>query len=108
MGLGKTVQIISFFSHLAEEKGIWCPFLIVTPSTTLHNWIKEFENFNPAFKVMPYWGNVKDRQTLRKFWKNLYTKNSPFHVLVTSYGLILEDEKMFQKVKWQYMILGFY
>jgi chromatin-remodeling ATPase INO80 len=53
---------------------------------------------------------------LRKFWnpKHLYTKDSPFHVVVTSYGLILvnilsliqkEDEKMFQKVNWQYMVL---
>lgn len=107
MGLGKTVQCISFLGHLAEEKNIWGPHLIISPSSTLHNWVHEFEKFCPTLKVMPYWGNPNDRKTLRKFWnpKNLYTKGSPFHVVISSYGLILEDEKMFQKVKWQYLIL---
>lgn len=107
MGLGKTIQCISFLGHLAEEKNIWGPHLIISPSSTLHNWVHEFEKFCPTLKVMPYWGNPNDRKTLRKFWnpKNLYTKNSPFHVVISSYGLILEDEKMFQKVKWQYLIL---
>jgi DNA helicase INO80 len=49
MGLGKTVQIIALLSHLAEN-GIWGPFLIVSPSTTLHNWQQEFERFAPFFK----------------------------------------------------------
>lgn len=56
---------------------------------------------------MPYWGNLKDRKTLRKFFNplNLYTKNSPFHVCVTSYQFIVQDQKTFKKVNWQYMIL---
>src|SRR5690606_12540522 len=32
-------------------------------------------------------------------------KDAPFHVLITSYRLVLEDEKMFRKIKWQYLIL---
>jgi DNA helicase INO80 len=53
MGLGKTVQSIGFLSHLAEEKDIWGPFLIVAPVSTLHNWQQEFRKFAPAFKVFP-------------------------------------------------------
>lgn len=57
--------------------------------------------------MLPYWGKAADRKVLRKFWarKKLYTKDAPFHVLITSYQIIMKDESYFQKVKWQYMIL---
>jgi chromatin-remodeling ATPase INO80 len=29
MGLGKTIQSISVLAHLAEEKDIWGPFLVI-------------------------------------------------------------------------------
>ena len=38
MGLGKTIQAISLMAHIAETKGVWGPFLVVVPVTTLHNW----------------------------------------------------------------------
>jgi len=25
-------------AHIAETKGVWGPFLVVVPVTTLHNW----------------------------------------------------------------------
>lgn len=68
MGLGKTVQSISVLSYLAETHNIWGPFLVVTPASTLHNWQQEITKFVPDFKVLPYWGNAKDRKILRKFW----------------------------------------
>lgn len=37
--------------------GVWGPFLIVSPSSTLHNWQQEIARFVPTFKVVPYWGN---------------------------------------------------
>jgi DNA helicase INO80 len=107
MGLGKTVQSISLLAHLAERHNIWGPFLVIAPASTLHNWQQEFSKFAPDLKVLPYWGNVNDRKILRKFWnpKKLYARNSPFHVLITSYQLIVTDEKYFQRIKWQYMVL---
>lgn len=108
MGLGKTVQSISVLAYLAETHDIWGPFLVVTPASTLHNWQQEISNFVPNFNVLPYWGTAKDRKVLRKFWdrKNIiYNRNSPFHVVVTSYQLVVADSAYFQKMKWQYMIL---
>lgn len=108
MGLGKTVQSISVLAYLAETHGIWGPFLVVTPASTLHNWQQEISKFVPDFKVIPYWGSSKDRKVLRKFWdkKNVtYNRGSPFHVIVTSYQLVVQDASYFQKMKWQYMIL---
>ena len=111
MGLGKTIQSISLLAHLAERQNNWGPFLIVTPASTLHNWQQEFARFVPALKIIPYWGSVQDRKVLRStcmpFWtgKKQVTRDTPFHVMITSYQLIVSDEAYLQKVKWQYMIL---
>ncbi|XP_041715924.2 chromatin-remodeling ATPase INO80 [Coregonus clupeaformis] len=107
MGLGKTVQSIALLGHLAERDNIWGPFLIISPASTLNNWHQEFTRFVPKFKVLPYWGNPHDRKVIRKFWsqKTLYTQNAPFHVVITSYQLVVQDVKYFQRVKWQYMVL---
>lgn len=108
MGLGKTVQSISVMAYLAEKHGIWGPFLVVAPASTLHNWQQEITKFVPALKVLPYWGTAADRKVLRKFWDRkhpVYTQDAPFHVLVTSYQLVVSDVAYFQKMRWQYMIL---
>jgi len=108
MGLGKTVQSISVMAYLAEKHGIWGPFLVVAPASTLHNWQQEITKFVPTLKVLPYWGTAADRKVLRKFWDRkhiTYTQDAAFHVLVTSYQLVVSDVNYFQKMKWQYMIL---
>ncbi|KAF5377629.1 hypothetical protein D9615_005291 [Tricholomella constricta] len=108
MGLGKTVQSISLLSYLAETHDIWGPFLVVAPASTLHNWQQEITRFVPGLKALPYWGNVKDRATLRKFWSKKeisYNRDAPFHILITSYQLVTQDQQYFQRIKWQYMIL---
>ncbi|KAI0017005.1 hypothetical protein F4780DRAFT_630132 [Xylariomycetidae sp. FL0641] len=108
MGLGKTVQSISVMAYLAEVHDIWGPYLVVAPASTLHNWQQEISKFVPEFKVLPYWGTAGDRKVLRKFWDrkhNTYRKDAPFHVLVTSYQLVVSDVAYFQKMRWQYMIL---
>lgn len=108
MGLGKTVQSISLLAYLAETHDIWGPFLVVAPASTLHNWQQELTRFVPTLKALPYWGNVKDRATLRKFWSRKeisYNQDTPFHVVITSYQLVTQDQQYFQRVKWQYMVL---
>ncbi|KAH6652567.1 SNF2 family N-terminal domain-containing protein [Truncatella angustata] len=108
MGLGKTVQSISVMAYLAEVHDIWGPFLVVAPASTLHNWQQELQKFVPDLKCLPYWGTAGDRKILRKFWDrkhNTYRKDSPFHVLVTSYQMVVSDVAYFQKMRWQYMIL---
>ncbi|GEQ69457.1 hypothetical protein JCM33374_g3129 [Metschnikowia sp. JCM 33374] len=87
MGLGKTVQSISVLSYLAEAHNIWGPFLVVTPASTLHNWQQEISKFVPGFKVLPYWGNTKDRKILRKFWD----------------GKVLDTAKMLHFMSWLHL-----
>jgi len=38
-------------AHLAEARGVWGPFLVVAPASTLHNWDRELSQFTPGFKV---------------------------------------------------------
>uniref|UniRef100_A0A1B0DNK0 Chromatin-remodeling ATPase INO80 n=1 Tax=Phlebotomus papatasi TaxID=29031 RepID=A0A1B0DNK0_PHLPP len=107
MGLGKTVQSIAFLCHIAEQYGVWGPFLIISPASTLHNWQQEMQRFVPDFNVVPYWGSPHERKILRQFWeqKDLHTKDASFHVVITSYQLVVSDYKYFNRIKWQYMVL---
>lgn len=107
MGLGKTVQSIAFLCHVAENYGVWGPFLIISPASTLHNWQQEMQKFAPQFKVVPYWGSPNQRKILRQFWdqKDLHTKEASFHCVITSYQLVVSDYKYFNRIKWQYMVL---
>ncbi|KAJ0699931.1 putative DNA helicase chromatin remodeling SNF2 family [Helianthus annuus] len=107
MGLGKTIQAMAFLAHLAEEKNIWGPFLVVAPASVLSNWVDEISRFCPDLKALPYWGGIQERTVLRKNInpKRLYRREAGFHILVTSYQLLVSDEKYFRRVKWQYMVL---
>ncbi|KAJ6831477.1 DNA helicase INO80-like [Iris pallida] len=107
MGLGKTIQAMAFLAHLAEEKDIWGPFLVVAPSSVLNNWADEISRFCPDLKTLPYWGGLPERNILRKNInpKRLYRRDAGFHILITSYQLIISDEKYLRRVKWQYMVL---
>ncbi|KAF5282357.1 hypothetical protein FQA39_LY17601 [Lamprigera yunnana] len=107
MGLGKTVQSIAFLCHIAEKYSVWGPFLIISPASTLHNWQQEIAKFVPDLKVVPYWGNPNERKILRQFWdqKDMHTKDASFHIVITSYQIVISDIKYFNRIKWQYMIL---
>jgi E1A-binding protein p400 len=65
MGLGKTIQTIALLAHLACEKGIWGPHLIIVPTTIIINWEIEFKRWCPAFKILSYYGNQKERKAKR-------------------------------------------
>lgn len=107
MGLGKTIQALSLLAHLSERYDNWGPFLVIAPATTLFNWRGECNKFCPALRVMPFWGSKKERNILRRSLQQKYlgTKDSEFHVVITSYQIAVSDEKILQRVNWQYNIL---
>lgn len=82
MGLGKTAQVISFLSHLKKKK-YKSPHLIIVPSSTLENWLREFEKFSPILKVIPYYGSLDEREELRSV---IYEDND-YDVVLTTYNL---------------------
>ena len=83
MGLGKTCQVISFLAHLFEE-GITGPHLIVVPSSTLENWLREFSVFCPKLKVMPYYADQASRARIRE--EITYDREN-INVIITTYTL---------------------
>jgi hypothetical protein len=104
----KALNSISVMALLAEKEGIWGPFVVVTMDSTLYKWQQEINVLVPRFKLQPYRGTAADRKVLRTFWdrkQNVYTQDSPFHVLITSYQLVLLDAAYFQKMRWQFVIL---
>lgn len=64
MGLGKTLQTIAFLCYL-RERGVWGPFLIVCPLSTVANWVNEFERFCPSVPVVLYHGTKLEREEMR-------------------------------------------
>lgn len=101
MGLGKTIMTIALLAHLACEKGIWGPHLIVVPTSVMLNWETEFLKWCPAFKILTYFGSAKERKYKRQGW----LKPNSFHVCITTYRLVIQDSKVFKRKKWKYLIL---
>lgn len=101
MGLGKTIQTISLLAYCACQLEDWGPHLIIVPTSVLLNWEMELKKWCPAFKILTYYGSMKERRIKRVGW----TKPNSFHVCITSYKLALQDQIMFRRKKWHYLIL---
>jgi len=101
MGLGKTIQTISLLAQLASEIGSWGPHLIVVPTSVMLNWEIEFKKWCPALKVLTYFGSAKERKFKRQGW----SKPNSFHVCITTYRLVVQDQKIFRRKRWHYLIL---
>lgn len=65
------------------------------------NWEMEFKRFAPGFKVLTYYGNPMQRKQKRQGWN----KEDTWHVCITSYQLVLQDQNAFKRKRWHYMIL---
>ncbi|KAH3666464.1 hypothetical protein OGAPHI_003460 [Ogataea philodendri] len=82
MGLGKTLQVVAFLTFL-KQQSLEGPHLVIVPSSTLENWLREFQKFSPSLKVVPYYGSQNARAELRE--ELMY--NNDYDVLVTTYTL---------------------
>ncbi|PGH23872.1 hypothetical protein AJ80_02121 [Polytolypa hystricis UAMH7299] len=83
MGLGKTCQVIAFFAHLYET-GVKGPHLVVVPSSTLENWLREFSVFCPKLSVMPYYADQATRADIRE---QIINERDDINVVVTTYTI---------------------
>ena len=101
MGLGKTIQTISLLAYLACNRGSWGPHLIIVPTSVILNWEVEFKKWCPAFKILTYFGSQKERKMKRCGW----SKPNSFHICITTYRLVVQDQIIFRRKKWGYMIL---
>jgi helicase SWR1 len=101
MGLGKTIQTIALLAHLACEHEVWGPHLVIVPTSVMLNWEMEFKKFLPGFKILTYYGTQEERKRKRLGWKS----DDSWNVIITSYQLVLQDQQVFKRRRWHYMIL---
>lgn len=94
MGMGKTLQVITFLykmmqeSKLDERKAI-----VVMPAGLLCNWQMEIKKFAPELTTFAYHGGSRD---LEKF-------NS--HVLLTTYATFRKDYDILSERQWQVVVI---
>ncbi|XP_074323523.1 putative helicase CHR10 isoform X1 [Apium graveolens] len=110
MGLGKTLQAISFLSYLKACRNIPGPFLVLCPLSVTDGWVSETASFAPKLRVLSYVGDKDHRRSLRK---NIYdhvkaegdVTSFPFDVLLTTYDIALMDQDFLSQFQWYYSII---
>ncbi|KAK1274901.1 ATP-dependent DNA helicase DDM1 [Acorus gramineus] len=103
MGLGKTIQTIAFLAHL-KGKGLFGPYLIIAPLSTLSNWVNEVSRFAPSISTVIYHGSKKERQDIRnKFMPK--TVGPKFPLIITSYEVVLNDAKVLSRYNWKFVVV---
>ena len=99
MGLGKTIQALALiqkvFHALPQQKNS-PPFLIITPTSLLYNWVNECSKFTPELRVCIHSGNKRNKE-LNQF-KNV-------DLIITSYGLIRNDTELFEQAQFEIILL---
>jgi len=60
-GLGKSLQTVSLLGYLKHYRNINGPHLLVTPKTTLHNWLNEFNKWCPTIDAFILHGSKEER-----------------------------------------------
>ena len=96
MGLGKTVQALSFLQHFYEKNDGDLKALVVCPTTLIYNWENEIKKFTPSLEYHIHHGAQRCR-TMDELLKH--------NVIITTYGTLRSDIKLFTQVAFDYVIL---
>ncbi|MBM3302006.1 MAG: DEAD/DEAH box helicase family protein, partial [Deltaproteobacteria bacterium] len=98
MGLGKTIQTLALIQRYWNSNGKK-PVLLVCPTTVVNNWQKEASRFTPDLPVMIHHGIGRSKGAGFK-------KEVARHAMVvSSYGLLHRDARLFQEIQWSGLIL---
>lgn len=100
MGLGKTIQSVSFLSYLYHQMKQYGPFLVVVPLSTITAWQMQFKKWAPSLNVICYMGSGPSREIIRQHEFGPVKKLN-FNVLLTTYEFILKDRADLSMIKWQ-------
>ncbi len=95
MGLGKTVQTLTFFQHYKNTHDN-PKYLVVCPTTLMFNWEKEIDKFTPTLTKIIHHG-PKRAASIAAF--------ENFDVIITTYGTMRSDIKMFKEIEFDYVVL---
>jgi superfamily II DNA or RNA helicase len=96
MGLGKTVQTIAHLLTEMESGRADKPSLILAPTSVVRNWVAEVKKFAPALRVLMLQGESR---------RERFAYIRDFHIVVTSYPLLIRDIEKLQKQEWHLVVL---
>jgi len=121
MGLGKTIQTMALLERLIHlpETSVRGPFLIVAPLSLIAQWSSECQVWAPDLNAVLYHGSADARAYMVKneFWYSepFVSKSTAgslkrqgvtkFHLLITTYEVVMKDINVFTKVKWRALIV---
>ena len=97
MGLGKTLQTITLIKHILKEKKS-SKVLIVSPTSLVYNWKKEFDKFAPNLK---YTTVSESKANRLKVFNNI----DNYNIFITSYGLVSRDNDEYEKMEFELCII---
>ena len=97
MGLGKTLQAIIFLRKLLQEKPE-AKILIVSPTSLVYNWEKEFQKFAPELKYVAVAENKKKRQEIMQNFED-------YNIFITTYGLVRNDNDEYENKEFEVCII---
>ncbi len=97
MGLGKTIQVIYYLKQILLENPL-AKFLIVVPTSLAYNWEHEFSLYANDLKRVICVGNKNKREEIINNIDN-------YNIIVTTYGLLREDEELYQNLSFHTMII---
>ncbi|MDB5193931.1 MAG: box helicase [Segetibacter sp.] len=95
MGLGKTIQALSFLNHLKETNGT-LKALVICPTTLMYNWENEIKKFTPILTHYTHHGGLRNKHEVT---------HGKADVIITTYGTLRSDIKVFVETNFDYVIL---
>ncbi|XP_045670644.1 E1A-binding protein p400 isoform X11 [Ursus americanus] len=100
-GLGKTVQIIAFFAHLACNEGNWGPHLVVVRGCNILKWELELKRWCPGLKTLLYVGSHRELKAKRQEW----AEPNSFNVCIAPYKQFFRGYASFTRVRWRCLVI---
>ena len=97
MGLGKTIQVIYYIKQMLKDNPA-SKFLIVVPTSLAYNWEHEFDSFASQIKKAICIGSKEKR-------KHILKDLNKINVIITTYGLLREDEEIYENLNFNTMII---
>ena len=99
MGLGKTIQTLAWLQWVKESDDSKCS-LLVCPTSLLRNWQREVQKFSPSLRVYEHHGSKRLSNAV-----DIFGEARNHDVIITTYGTLTRDVKLFAKTEWRALIL---
>lgn len=96
MGLGKSLQTICFIKAVLKEKEN-IRILIVSPTSLIYNWQKEFDKFASELN---YTVIAEGKNKRHEILNNLKSD-----IIITTYGLLRQDKELYEQLNFELMII---